>query len=247
MTAVKARRWGRVAVRLGGAALSGALVSIAIYPSWLHRATGLGLDLGPIAWVALVPLFLALRGAGIAETLAIGALWEAGALGLTTSWGGLISWPGWIAALVFFLPHHIILAFILRAATRRGSEGLVLACAAFVCHEFVRTRIPVQVPWAFLSHTQIDLPVIAVADLAGAWLVTAIIVATNYSIFLVRIRARPGWIAAGPALLALAAGYGLMRPLALDTMPGPVVGIVQGDMPAPVTLDGWPGRMATNA
>jgi len=238
---------GRIlAARLGGGALSGVLISIAIYPSWLHRATGLGLDLGAIAWIALAPLFLALRGAGIAASLAIGAIWEVGALGLSTSWGGLVSWPGWIAAIVFFLPHHLILALILRSATRRGSEGIVVACAGFVCHEFVRARVPIQVPWAFLSHTQIGLPVIGVADLGGAYLVTAVVVAANYSISLVRIRARSGWIAAGPALLALSSAYGLIRPLSLDTMPGPIVGIVQGDMPAPVTLDGWEERMATN-
>jgi apolipoprotein N-acyltransferase len=149
-----ARRWTAFGARLAATLFSGVLVSISIYPSWLHERIGLNVDLGPLAWIALVPLLFALRGAGRLACLPLAVAWEFGALGLATVWGGRVSWAGWGAGLVFFIPHHIILILCLWAAVRRGRAGLLIVPALFTCHEFVRARVPIEVPWAYIAHSR---------------------------------------------------------------------------------------------
>ncbi len=162
------------------AVASGTLMSLA-FPS---------ADLGWLAWVALVPLLLALRGASIGRAAAAGLLF-----------GGVAGFGiyGWL----FALPHFGLLHFAALALytslypacwcagvallwSRRGSGPLVVvtAPALWVSLDLLRSHAGfLALPWATLGQSQhADLAVLQVAALGGEAAVTFLVVMANVAI-----------------------------------------------------------------
>ncbi len=231
------------------AVVSGLLLTLAL-PDW---------DLWPLAWVALVPLLLALEGRAPGEAARTG--FAAGLVHAATTiywvtytmnaYGGM---PWVVGAAVMLLLASYMAAYTAgwaaAVAYAGGGKGplpvgaLALAVPLWVGLEWLRTWLLSGFPWLLLGYSQYgQLAVVQIADLGGVYLVSGLIVLVNVALYgLSRARAAGGWrppaALAAAAALALAASllYGGLRLAALDSPratppPSLPVGIVQGNVP----------------
>ncbi len=192
----------RLAVVALAAISSGAAVALS-FPST---------DLGPLAWVALVPLLLALRGASPGLALVAGGLF-----GVVSGFGIY----GWVFALPHFgTLHFAVLALYtslypacwcvgvaLLSARREPGTTILVAPALWVALDLLRSHAGfLALPWATLGQSQhADVAVLQVAALGGEAAVTFLVVMANVAIasLLVDRRAR----GARPALAAVVAAH----------------------------------------
>lgn len=155
-----------------------------------------------LAWVALVPLFLALRGVGRAHALLLGWVWSVLAAYSVGEWmpGAIESYylqtklVGWLfflgIATAMVAPYHTLFAFCARSLWRRPGPWLpLLLAAAWTAAECLRGRLftgtPFFIgnPWALLGYSQSGwLPVTQIADLAGVYGITFVVAASNAGI-----------------------------------------------------------------
>ncbi|WP_242336973.1 MULTISPECIES: apolipoprotein N-acyltransferase [Anaeromyxobacter] len=187
--------------------------------------------LEPVAWFALVPALLALRGAPSARAAALRGLvaglgyfyvaiyWVSNAM---TEFGGLSLGLSFVALtlLVLYMAAHWAAAFAV-AWTIRARLGwplhlhLPLVWAAF---ELSRNYLFSGFPWANVGYTQVrTLPVAQLAALAGVYALAAVVVLVNAVIaeaIAARREGRPlprRAVVATAALLALVVAHGELR------------------------------------
>lgn len=189
--------------------MSGLLLALS-FPRFGHPA---------IAWVALVPLLLALptlRGvaAGLRLGLVTGAVGFAGTIYWTREvvqqFGGL---PMPLAMFAMFLL-ALYMALYAGAATaatallvsRLGTRGLALLPAAWVAGEYARGWAFGGFPWTPIGSSQAAvLPIAQAASLAGVYGLSALVVAVNVLLALVLIgRGRARALAGAGAVVLLA-------------------------------------------
>jgi len=156
-----------------GLALLSGLLLVAAFPP---------LDLGLVAWVALVPLLLAIDGL---------LPFEAFRLGMVSGFVAFLGIVAWIR--VFGIPVWILLAAYLAlyigmfcgayrwaAADRAPAVRLWLVPLLWVSVEFLRSSGPMGFPWATLGSAQhAFLPVIQIASIAGVFGVSGIVALGN--------------------------------------------------------------------
>ena len=205
---------------LGLCVLSG-LLAAAAFPK---------LNLGFLAWVALVPMFVAVRGCGPGGALLRG--WVAG----VTFYFATLSWiaptidnftrlpPPAAFALGLLLAAVCAYNFAGAAVlTERLAAGgvtrLLAAPLAWVALEWSRTFVLGGFPWASLGYSQHGaLHLIQIADLGGVYTVSALLVFVNLGFVEIiadrrRVRRVLPWLVALPVL---AMGYGAFRLAAVD-------------------------------
>ncbi len=205
------------------------------------------LELYYLSWVALIPLFVAIRGKTGRQAFWLGYLCGFVHFATTLYWirfvidhyGGL---PFVLAVLVLLLLCAYLAFypafFALFAAKWRENFWLWLIGlpCAWVALEFIRAHALSGFPWANLGYTQGPLnSLIQVADLVGVFGVSWLVVLGNAAITacLYRFRVRASVLVFG-LCLAAAAGYGMLR---LDVIrnlqeqaPPFTVGLVQGNI-----------------
>ncbi len=204
-----------------------------------------------LAWIALVPLFWALRGRGVAAAAGLAALFGCTATALSVRWivptlGSHFDWS--LAPSLLFLTllsastaaPFLAGAFALVHAGGRplhGVRGCALLAAAFVASELLRTHLGLRSPWATLGVTQAEATHIRqLADIGGVYAVSALVAFVNAAIAdtLAQRGARdlrPACAAAIAVLCALL--YGEMRVSQLEAdSAGPTLDVllVQGDI-----------------
>ena len=223
--------------------MSALLASCAALLGWLGFA---GVGWWPLAWVAFVPLFVALERAGRtgAGARVFLAAWLFGAL----IWGASCHWlvytlrtfsglPLVACALVaglVFVAHgglYAIFGWLVWRARVRGAAVALAAPAAIAACEWLYPRLFPGYYGASLH----DLPlVLQSAELGGPLALSALCLAVNGA--LSELRARPGAAAATAACLAALLGYGALRVNAvearLEDAPRLRVGVVQPNMSA---------------
>jgi apolipoprotein N-acyltransferase len=242
------------------ALFSGALLALS-FPRYGHPA---------IAWIALVPLLLALTGWRDGTTRLRGQPpLRAFLLGLTAGvvyFAGTIYWTGTVvrtfggAATPVALLAMVLLAAYLalfpaltalivsRLIARLGLRGLWLAPAAWVTTEFFRGYLFGGFPWVPLGNSQVEvLPVAQLASVLGVYglsLLVAGISAAIASALLTTGRARAGAIATAVVVLVAIGGWGAWRIAGggLTREGTPLrVGLVQGNI---AQEDKWNPREA---
>lgn len=216
------------------AALSGLLLAASFPP----------IDLNVLAWIAFVPLLLALRGRS-ART----GLWLSGLFGfvffcetiywLTNSIHFYGHMPLLFASLITLLFSVILSLFIAPfgaaviyvSATRPGIVFLA-APALWVTLELARTHLFSGFPWALLGYSQYRmLPVIQVADLSGVYGISFVIVLVNTAIAeLLSGRKRLTPLLTAAVVLIGMLGYGYHRLSAEAESGGITVAVVQGNI-----------------
>jgi apolipoprotein N-acyltransferase len=186
--------------RLAAAAASGALLA----------ATRPPLDLGPLACVALVPLFLAWRGRRPAA--AAGYAFLAGVVyhGLALAWVwyfGVVATVGLVGALAGYWA--LTGAFVAWLAGRRLRSPWLTA-AVWVCAEGLAARGPLEgFSWDEVGYAFHDVvPARALASAGGVALVSFLAVALNAFVadVVVALRDRPSLAAPRAALARAVAG-----------------------------------------
>jgi apolipoprotein N-acyltransferase len=167
---------------------SGALLVLAFPP----------FDLEILAWVALIPLFFAIEGAGPKKAFSLSYL--AGAIFFfgTVWWLIHVTLPGMILV-VLYLALYFGLFGLVANLVMRGSDRwmLLFVPAAWVAAEYLRSHVLTGFGWVLLGYSQyLTLPVIQIADTTGAWGVSFIIVMMNVGLYKVakELKApRPGF------------------------------------------------------
>ncbi len=220
---------GRAARRRTILAGLAATFQVAVFPPW---------DAGALAWVALVPLLLALDGAGSGAAALTGWLFgSTAALGLVTGW----LWP---ALTDFFgaalgvrvgvlplasqtcgcLPLALCALVVGRASSVRPAARVLLIASAWTAVEYGRGRLPYAMPWAPLGAAlPPDGAVAQVADLGGVYLVSFVVAVINAglacawtSVATGNARAARPALAVAAVVLCVAAGYGGWRRADVD-------------------------------
>lgn len=208
------------AVRLLAAALAGALNVIALSPR----------PLAWVAWVALVPFFVALDGASRRATIGIGVVFT-----LVLSFAGLEPWFARSTSAYFGMPfgrtvaitapplallsiaHGLALGLALWARPARAGAWDVVWCAAlWTCWEWLRAVVFPFFPAGMLALSQSGaLTVLQLASVLGIAGVSFVVVAVNVGIASCLGRSRPGsrTLAAATAGVAIAAtlAWGAVR------------------------------------
>ncbi|MGH7325619.1 MAG: apolipoprotein N-acyltransferase [Candidatus Rokuibacteriota bacterium] len=184
-------------------------------------------DQGWLAFVALVPLLVALQDAGWRRAGELGFVagivfwltsipWVAQTM---VSYGGL-AWP--LAALVLAgfaaylaLYWAVFCALLSRISLGSGGLFVVVSASLWVSLEFLRTYLFTGFPWNLLSYSQWrNVPLIQVAAVTGVYGVSFVVVAVNAALWRALERGqdwRQGVAALGAAALivalALASGW----------------------------------------
>jgi len=242
------------------AALAGALLALS-FPKFGHPA---------FAWIALVPLFLALSGwtgrpGRLPGTRARRGLF----LGLVTSvvfFCGTLYWTGPVLVTFGGLPAPLGVVSVLllslylglynSVATaalgvilgRYGTMGLWLAPAAWVSGEYLRGTLLSGFPWVVLGDSQIDvLPVAQLASVAGLYGVSLFVALVNAALafaLLAPPRVRVRTLAATATALVAVAVWGTWRVAdgSLTRAGVPIrIGVIQGNVDQ---KDKWDPRQA---
>jgi len=196
----------------------------------------------PLAWVALVPWLVVVReGSGRA------ALWGSVVMGLVGAglclyWQFIVSFWAGLGLAVYMGLYFILFAWLVRAATQRlRVPWMVAAPVVWVGCEFFRGFFITGLPWLFLGHTQQPfLRLIQVVDLFGVPALSFVVMAANafaVEAAVMAFRRQIAWkrLAAGglvvAALVGATLGYGRWRLEHVPGREGPLVGIVQANIP----------------
>lgn len=207
-----------------------------------------------LAWIALVPLFVAIRRTSLAAALWLTWMFTVLVAYLTGDWfpravSHYYEQPAAVG-IAFFLgvssimaaPGTLAFALCYRGlARRRGQAFPLLVAAAWVGGELIRARLT-GVPWVLLGYSQVDVPtMLQLADVTGIYGVAFVLVAVNAALAEWWCARRAGRVtrdavvglatAAAMALLALAYGRvrlaGAISPEGAGSVP---VAIVQANL-----------------
>ncbi len=232
---------------LGLAATTGVLLWLCHFPiAW-----------GWLAWVALVPLLALIRSPARPRTIYLSAYF-----GGIVFYGPVIQWMRvadprmyftWIGLAIYCSFYFPLTIFIVRYLERRTSWPLpVTLPVVWTALEFFRSQFGTGFSWYLIGYTQHDwLPIIQIADLAGVYAVSFLVVAIN-AVLLEVCWSRAGCrrlfgrandaprgtrlavaLQAVVVLVALSGTivYGVVRMQQAEFSPGPRVALVQGNVP----------------
>ncbi len=210
--------WGWAVTRRGRgrfsllAALASAALAALAQPSFV-RVDGIA----PLAWIAFVPLLLALHGCGYARGVFTVTAYGAFVSLAGQFWLGTFSLVSLQIAMLILTLYHLLYAFplvaLLRAARRVRWIAFALAATAF---EWVRSLGFLGFPWGLAAHSQYrQVALIQATSLTGVWGLSFVLLLANGALAEavgglrrgVRILEwRPAAAAAAAALLWVAAG-----------------------------------------
>jgi len=199
-----------------------------------------GFDFEFLAWFAIIPLLFAVEGKKPFQAFLVS--WLAGILFFlgTIYWLVHVTLPGMLIVVLYLaLYFGIFGSFFSYHAVRRTPYGMLFFTPAlWVALEFVRSHLFGGFGWVLLGHSQsYSLPIIQIADLAGAYGVSFLIMVANTAIFLTirdfRHR-RDGsfpYLMAAVFLVFLALTYGIFRLNNVFTGQRLRVAVIQGNIP----------------
>lgn len=206
-----------------------------------------------LAWLALVPLFWGLAGQTPRRAALLGLIcgfayylpllyW----IVIVLATYGQVSLPIAVLALVLlalYMSCYLAAFAFFCAKTGSHLSLLVFAPACWVALDLIRGRLFTGFPWMDLAYTQYSLPqLIQVADLAGHYGLTFLMVLTNALIFILaaslvrrKTASHPALIGGAAVVLLMASGYSFWR---LQTLPAALaqaeqmeVAAAQGNIP----------------
>jgi apolipoprotein N-acyltransferase len=161
--------------------------------------------------------------------------------------GGHLTWSSLATYCAAYLPVAI---FLLRVLDRRTRLPLTLTLpVVWTPLEYIRAHFGTGFPWYFLGHTQHGfLPLLQLADLGGAYLLTFLVAAVNGAVFellaaspqlhtWLRLPERTSFVSpraqaiAVGSVLVLALIYGCCRLGQENFQAGPRIALIQGNFP----------------
>jgi len=186
----------------------------------------------PLAWIALVPLFFSVEDKALKNRLLPVFVFS------VTFYGGVLCWlvnvsvPGTVALVAVLSLANCLFALYV---PKKEITDIIIVPSLWVLIELIRTVLFTGFPWAVLGHSQfLNIPVIQIADITGAYGVSFIIVMVNYGVyaFFKKRQKRFHYLIAALAVLLSVYVYGynqIKRPSHTST---PLkVAAVQGNIP----------------
>jgi apolipoprotein N-acyltransferase len=167
------------------AIVSGALIALS-FPS-----SGLSF----LAWIALIPLLIALEETDLRTAFRLGFT-----CGLVT-YAGILYWINVVITYYGHLPWAVsiplylilvswlglfygLVALVARAGEQVGIKSAFSLPVAWVAGDLLRSFLMTGAPWAMLGHTQYrTLPLIQIADICGVFGITLLIVLANVVLY----------------------------------------------------------------
>lgn len=216
-------------------AISSGLFLVVIFPTFNFHL---------LAWISLVPLFLALRGQNVKNGFWLGGItgivYFAGTVHWVTNsvhyYGGI---PLILASIItLLLCAYLALypalfgAVIVHLRKNHPPFMILSAPAVWTALELARTYVFSGFPWSLLGYSQyLALPVIQVSDIVGVYGVSFLIVLVNEALaeFLMDRKKYPLLVIAA-ATMVIVLGYGFMRLHAPENSGGITVSVVQGNI-----------------
>ncbi len=220
-----------------------------------------------LAWIALVPLMLSLRGQSVKNGFRLGLL--TGGVHYLTLMYWLVHTLMTFGHLPFYLSVPILFLFVAYLAlypaifaaafswTDTRPVGFLSAMpAVWVALEYLRSFFLSGFPWEFLGYSQYrQITLIQAADIAGVYGISFVILSVNVAGFLLwqflserhssgamqKRRSAAAGIAVSVLLALHMLGYGQWRIGSIDTRisksPSPKIAIVQGNIDQTVKWD----------
>jgi apolipoprotein N-acyltransferase len=213
---------------------------------------------GVMAWVALIPLFFALKDAAPREAV------RSGFIAGLVAYVGILYWIAYVVVHYGYLPIYVGAAAMLLLA---AYLGLYTACFAFgvvflrekgvrifwsapllwTVLEFLRSHLLTGFPWSNLAYSQYLYPsVIQISDVTGIYGISFAIVMVNallYDLWSSKLRDRSLWldaVVAGLVILVMV-GYGTYRIEKIEALlkeaPQKEVALIQGNIEQDVKWD----------
>jgi len=163
------------------ALLSGLLIALSFpLPGW-----------SPLAWIALIPLLIALEGQSSRSAFRLGFV-----TGLC-AYAGLLYWviivmtdyghlplfasiPLWLLLSAWLALFYGLASWTAVLGKQQGVKWVLLLPLVWVGADYLRSMLLTGFPWTMLGHSQYRLlPLIQVADITGVYGITALIVLAN--------------------------------------------------------------------
>jgi apolipoprotein N-acyltransferase len=151
-----------------------------------------GPDHGPVAFVALVPLLLAVENVRPRRAAALGYLTGFVFFGILIlwipteflSWTGVAGWLAWLGLCIAEACFFAVFAALVPATRRLGSWRVLLLPACWAALELIRAHAPLGgFPWGILGVSQhAGGPLLPLARVVGAYGLSAVIVAVNFAL-----------------------------------------------------------------
>jgi apolipoprotein N-acyltransferase len=214
-------------------------------------------DYAVLAWVAFVPLFLAMGRKTPQKAFKLGF-----ACGIT-AYAGLLYWLNivmvtfgklhWSISVILYLAlaaylalFYGIICFFVRKGEESGISPLFSFPVLWVGLEYFRSFFLTGFPWASLGYSQYRvLPLIQIADIAGVYGVSFLIALANvilYRCIKGAVSREPGWYPVKSAvifllLMAMTLAYGFRKIREVDTGATLKVALIQGNIAQDVKWD----------
>lgn len=198
-------------------------------------------DLAPVAWVALAPLFVLVRGATPGRGFRLGAVYGLAFFGTLLYWQSLLGWIAWGLLVGLEALFIGLWGAGWAVASRRGGRpaGVVLPPILWVAVEYLRSLVPLGgFTWGQLAQSQHDLGwLLRPAAWTGAWGVSLLVASANGLLAeawrsmtgtVPRAALRAAALAGGAAVLL---GVPALLPARVAGGPEARVAIVQGNVP----------------
>ncbi|MBI4713156.1 MAG: apolipoprotein N-acyltransferase [Planctomycetes bacterium] len=193
-------------------------------------------DLGFLAWVAYVPLFIyVIDLASRQDKVRLSFLhtFLAGFLFFIIGafWIRHVSYLG-IFVIAFILAFYwLVFAVIIRYAFRLR-PALILLPMLWVVLEYVRSFLFTGFPWFFAGHSQYKwLTLIQITDITGVYGLSFLVLFINLTITAIILKRRYKiLLISSIGVICVICGYGYIRLGSVQTTDGPSIGIVQGNI-----------------
>jgi apolipoprotein N-acyltransferase len=202
------------------------------------------INLHQVAWIALIPLLLALRGQSVKNGFWLGGITGIVFFASTVHWvtnsihyyGGIPLIPASLITLLLcaYLAIYPALfgAAVVHIKRYRPPLFFVSAPAIWTALELARTYVISGFPWSLLGYSQYsNLAVIQISDITGVYGISFLLVLANAAIAeFVMDRKRYWGIIVTALMLGLVLGYGFIR---LKTAEGPgaiTISVIQGNI-----------------
>ncbi|MEE9912561.1 MAG: apolipoprotein N-acyltransferase [Deltaproteobacteria bacterium] len=229
--------------------LRGQSIFLALFSGILIFLSFPKFGLGFIAWIAFVPLFMALRN--------VISLWKALLLGWIagmTACVGILYWIAYVVVnyghlpmylgvtLMLLLACYLSLYYALFAAgivyLRRRFPLYVVAPVLWICLEYGKSYLFTGFPWENLGYSQFNnIIFIQIADVAGVFGLSFLIILLNVTFFeIMKERSKKSFALAATVFLLWSGvyGYGIWRinqiDKALKGSPVMAVSLIQGNI-----------------
>ncbi|MFC1590534.1 apolipoprotein N-acyltransferase [Candidatus Omnitrophota bacterium] len=210
-------------------ALTCAILLITAFPNF---------NVWPLAWFGLVPLFFAIEGKTPRQAFAIsyiaGILFFSG----TMYWLIHVTLPGMIILILYLALYFGFFSVFFVFTRPHPRLAVATVPAAWITLEYIRSNLFSGFGWALLGYSQSSaLPAIQIADIAGAYGVSFLIVMVNCGVYFAlkslksaSLKAFSPLMIAGLCLLA-ALAYGQYRLNNIFTGEPLKVSVIQGSIP----------------